>query len=101
MTTRTREKHDVEAEKIKALLNKRFKNASAYRYNSVSIRVRVIDKGFKGLSRIERENLVMPLLRALEQITLDDITLLLLLTPEEAETSMMNLEFDDPSRSGL
>jgi stress-induced morphogen len=71
--------------------------AAAYRYNSASIRVRVVDDSFRGLDLLDREEKVRPLLRKLPQGTRSDITILLLLTPEEVEDSWGNREFENPS----
>jgi stress-induced morphogen len=91
-----------EADVIKnALRTAGFTNAAAYRYNSVSLRVRIIDPRFRGLSAIEREKMVLPHIEGLPKKIRDDITILLLLAPEETSTSMMSLEFDDPTPSRL
>ena len=62
-----------------------------------SIRVRVIDPTFAGLSRVERERLVRPQVHLLPKDVQSDITVLLLLAPGEERTSLMNLEFEQPS----
>lgn len=73
----------------------------AYRQNSVSVRVRVIDPGFEGKSRTQREDEVWPFLNKLPEETSAEISLLLLLTPKEAKTSFASLEFDDPIPSRI
>ena len=86
---------------IKAALSKQFPPGSitAYRYNPASVRVRVIDKRFSGMSIPRREETVLPLLRELPEEVQADLTVLLLLGPDEISASLMNREFDDPSRS--
>ncbi len=74
---------------------------SAHRQNSVSIRVRIIDEDFHGLDRVDREPAIWKLLESLPEDILSDITMLLLLTPKEAERSLANLEFNDPIPSRL
>jgi stress-induced morphogen len=74
---------------------------AAYRYNSASIRVRVVDDSFTGLALPDREEKVLPLFRKLPRETRSDITILLLLAPEEVEESWMNREFENPSPSPL
>jgi hypothetical protein len=64
-----------------------------YRYSPVSVRVRVIDPDFLGKSRSERHKIVWPLLHLLDEDTLGDLTMLLLLTPEERETSIADRDF--------
>ncbi|MEO8493627.1 MAG: hypothetical protein ABI614_01050 [Planctomycetota bacterium] len=69
--------------------------------NSVSIRVRIIDVDFEGMDRVDREPPVWKLLRTLPDDCLSNITMLLLLTPKEAERSLTNLDFNDPIPSRL
>src|SRR5258706_16020403 len=97
-----------ETRKIAELLEKHFPDhpadypADAYRYNSASIRVRVVSERFEGKNRAERGKLVYPWLkRELPTDTWQDITLILLLTPDEVENSLMNREFDHPTPSRL
>ena len=77
--------------------------AVVYRYNPVSIRVRVIDPQFKGMSMAQREALIDRALAQLPRTVIDDITLLLALTPEEADDTgqLLSHEFDDPTGSRL
>jgi stress-induced morphogen len=72
----------------------------AYRWNSVSIRVRVIDPDFAGKDELDREEEVWGLLKDVPDEAVSEITLLLLFTPEEAKKSFANMDFDDhiPSR---
>ena len=74
-----------------------------YRYNCASIRVRIVDPSFKKLSNTQRENLVWGYLNNLEKDARNEITMLLLITPEEKidPFSFMNREFDEPSPSRL
>ncbi|HXD86399.1 MAG TPA: hypothetical protein VN641_07885 [Urbifossiella sp.] len=67
-----------------------------YRQNRFSIRIRVIDPAFQKLSRSERARMVWPLLRELPDDTLTEVSMVLLIPPEEIETSMVSREFDDP-----
>jgi stress-induced morphogen len=84
---------------VEKVLQREYPSTEAYRYNPASIRVRIIDERFRGLSRIERDDLVSPLLSELPEEIQVDITILLLLTPEEIKTSAMNVEFEHPSPS--
>jgi hypothetical protein len=89
-----------ETRKVESLLRERFPHTDAYRFNSASIRVRVIDGRFEGMEIAEREAMVLPLLKKLPKRTRDDILLLLTLAPSEQGTlnnqSLMNLEFEQP-----
>jgi stress-induced morphogen len=71
------------------------------RHNPVSIRLRIIDPDFQGLDRVEREPAIWKLLHRLPEEVLVNLTMLLLLTPEEAETSWASQEFDRPIPSRL
>ena len=66
------------------------------RHNPVSIRLRIIDPDFRGMDRIEREPVIWKLLSKLPEEVFVNITMLLLLTPEETEHSLASQEFDHP-----
>jgi hypothetical protein len=73
-----------------------------YRYNSASIRIRIIDAVYKGMDLTERDAEVWDVLqRHLSEDTFSQISLLLLLAPSEAKSSLMNLEFENPTPSRL
>lgn len=82
-----------------------FAQADAYRFNSASIRVRVIDPQFEGMSDSDREDLVFPVIDQLDRRTREDILLLLTLAPSELgsfhRSLLVNREFDDPLPSSL
>jgi stress-induced morphogen len=94
---------NAETKKIEEVIKKHFPDADVevYRYNSASIRVRVIDDKFRNKSKAERHAMVSPLLKKLRERTQIDITVLLLLTEDEKARSLMNIEFEDPSPSRL
>ncbi|MEO6810377.1 MAG: hypothetical protein ABI353_14775, partial [Isosphaeraceae bacterium] len=68
----------------------------AYRQNSVSIRVRIIDPDFAGVRRAERHEILWRFLELLPDDVQSQMSLLILLTPEELPMSFANLEFDNP-----
>lgn len=74
-----------------------------YVYNPVAIRVRVVDESFEDQSYFQRHRRVMKALSTLPEEIVGDITMVLALTPAELEKqqNLVNLEFDDPSRSRL
>jgi hypothetical protein len=85
-----------------------FGRVDAYRYNSASLRVRVIDKRFDSISRDERDAVVEPFIDKLPPSTQSDIVSLVLLAPSEFDQpcdtfreSMLNSEFENPSPSIL
>ena len=85
-----------------------FEKVDAYRYNSASLRVRVIDKRFESVSREDRDRLVEPIIDTLPSDTQSDIVNLVLLAPSELEQpsdsfreNMLNTEFENPSPSML
>jgi hypothetical protein len=73
----------------------------AYRYNPASIRVRIIDPEFRDKDILEREEVVDRILETLPEEVRAEITILLLLTPKERQTSLGSMEFDDPTPSRL
>jgi hypothetical protein len=99
------EKKTEETRKLEALFRTEFPDTEAYRFNSASIRVRVIDDRFEGKSIAERENMVLPLFYKLPKKTREDVLLLLTLAPSERgpfnSQSLMNLEFEQPRPSRL
>lgn len=101
---RTDETRSVE----EALRRAGFDRVDAYRYNSASIRVRVIDRRFEGLSPEARDAMVEPHLEPLPERTQADIMSLFTFAPSELQGPpktfreyMQNTEFDDPSPSML
>ena len=68
----------------------------ARRHSLVSIRLRIIDPDFHGRDRLEREPDIWKLLQTLPEEVFVNITMLLLLTPEEADQSFASQEFDHP-----
>jgi hypothetical protein len=85
-----------------------FERVDAYRYNSASLRVRVIDKRFDSIPREERDKIVEPSIDALPPSTQADIVTLVLLAPSEFDQPtetvrefMLNTEFENPSPTML
>src|SRR3954447_6183560 len=70
---------------IERALREHFPDTEAYRYNSASIRVRIIDDAFEGKSDSEREKMVDPILDKLPEETQSHIMLLLTLTESETK----------------
>ena len=100
-TDETRNVEDV-------LRNAGFESVDAYRYNSASIRVRVIDSRFEGLSSEKRDGLIEPYLEQLPPRTQADIMNLFTFAPTELKQTpkplrefFLNTEFRDPSPSLL
>ena|SRR5947209_2980292 len=112
MTTSTTKawesKRTDETRKIEAILGSVFDQADAYRYNSASIRVRVIDRRFEGMPREKRDAMVEEQIDKLPPETQRDIVTLFTFAPSELSSPpknfrefMLNTEFDDPSPSTL
>lgn len=70
---------------------------TVYRYNPAAIRVRIVDSIFQGRSKGERHDYAMRFMRKLPEDVLAQISILLCLEP--GETSLLDLEFQDPTRS--
>lgn len=83
------------SEQIRSALRRKFAQVDAYRYNSVSVRVRVVDSRFDAKNRVQREKMLLPVLKALPQAVQDEIVFLALLTPDELDHSALNAEFED------
>lgn len=76
--------------------------AELYRYNAGSIRVRVIDRLFEGMTKSRRHAHVWDFLAArVPEDALAEVSLLLPVAPAELRNSFMNLEFVDPLQSKL
>lgn len=95
----------AESRAVEEALRDDFQSVDAYRYNSASIRVRVVDPRFAGRSMEERDAMVEPYLDRLPEGIQADIMNLITVAPGELEGSigdrLANLEFEDPSPSIL
>jgi len=101
-------KRTSETRKIEDLLKSHFQQADSYRYNSASIRVRVIDPQFEGMPREKRDAMVEPYLDQLPAETQRDIVTLITFAPADLERPpttfreyMLNAEFENPRPSML
>ena len=72
-----------------------------YRQNAVSIRIRIIDASFQRLEKSARHDAVWQYLDSLPEETQSDISMLVLVSPDEKRGSFSNLEFEDPVPSKL
>lgn len=101
-------KRTAETRMVEDSLSPHFERVDSYRYNSASIRVRVIDGRFEGMSREKRDAMVEEHLDKLPPETQRDIVTLFTFAPSElARTAttfrefMQNTEFDNPSPTML
>ena len=104
MTITIRGKTDKTLESVrKALLEYQRQHPDAqidlYKRNSISVRIRVVDPGFAGLRKSDRHALVWEHLVKLPEKIQGDISMVVLLSPDEVAGSLANLEFEDPSPS--
>ena len=100
------DREDTQVQKIRDVLSRYegdHPNAriDVRRQNSVSIRIRIIDPDFAGLDRVDREPAVWDVLKTLPGEIFTNITMLLLLAPDETEGSLANREFEAPIPSRL
>jgi hypothetical protein len=91
-----------QTKQVERLVDKHFPDCPkdfprAYRYSPASIRVRIVDERFKEMNRSERWKMVMPLIRTLPEDIRQELTVLLLLSPDELSDSLMNREYEKPS----
>jgi hypothetical protein len=103
-----KKKPDAQAEQIRTVLERHYLSdhprakVDVYRYNAGSIRVRIIDPDFTGKPLTARDTHIWEILEeSLAEETLSEINLLLLLTPPETKTSLMNQEFEEPTPTRL
>lgn len=68
------------------------------RTNPGSIRVRVIDPSFRRMSETRRDSRVWKYLKRIPEDVLGQFSMVLTFTPEEAETSPLNYDFEHPVR---
>ena len=78
---------EVEVQRVKDALTPRFTAGETYRYNSASIRVRIIDNAFAALNQEERLDYVDTYLDKLPPEIQQQIVMLQLFTEEEARIS--------------
>ncbi len=90
-----------ETRTVEEFLGEYFDWVGAYRYNSASIRVCVIDERFEGKSFVRRDTMVERYLKELPPETQADIINLITLAPSEKDDDLTYLEFIDPSPSRL
>ena len=93
---------------VEERLGQHFEQVDSYRYNSASIRLRVIDKRFEGMSREKRDAMVEEQLDKLPPETQRDIVTLFTFAPAELTRTattfrefMQNTEFENPSPTML
>ncbi len=106
MPSKSRDQRDTTLRRIEAVLKKYRADhpqakTEAKRQNSASVRVRVINPEFSGTSKFDRHDAMQKYLDALSLEEFNEISMLLLLAPEEVKHSISNLEFEQPSRSPI
>jgi stress-induced morphogen len=104
---RTKRPPDTDVLAILDILKSTYRTAhpqsrvDSYRQNSASIRIRIIDPDFQALDRVDRDEQIWEILGKLPEDIQSQITILLLLTPEETKTSFVNMDFENPIPSRL
>ena len=94
----------AETQAVEALLAEHFDGVEAYRFNPASIRVRILDERFRGLTKSARLSMVEPWLAKLPEDIETDIVFILLIAAGEEELpdfSLMNRDFEQPRRTRL
>ena len=106
MATLVKKRTDAQTARIYAALKCAYPELSSdesdvvYKYNSYSIRVRVATNAFESKTLAERETQLKRILATLAAEDRENITMLMMLTPEDAaERDLMNVEFDNPGRN--
>jgi stress-induced morphogen len=88
--------YDNDTRTVEQTIAERFPSVESYRSRYGTVRVRIVDPRFEKKSRVQREKLVLPIIRTLPEEIQADLVMLLLLAPGEADNSVQNLEFDHP-----
>ena len=71
--------------------------SSLYRQNAGSVRVRMMDRRFEGMSKSRRDNEVREFLAArVPEDTVAEVSQVLTVAPAELRTSFANFEFEQP-----
>src|SRR4051794_967918 len=102
MATIVRGKPDAALESLKAALDEYESahpgaDASLYRQNRASIRLRVIDRRFAAMAKSRRHAEVWDFLQPrVPEDVLSDVSLVLAMAPDELGSSLANQEFDHP-----
>jgi len=76
-------------------------SVEVYRQNSASVRARIVDPDFDGVSKADRHDAVWAFVKDLPEEQQAEISLLLLLVPGELKMSFASYEFDHPVPSQL
>ena len=101
MTAQNGKIFDDETRQVEQFLRDHgFPSTECYRpeqYSSL-LRVRIIDDRFRGLSRLQREDLVEPLIEKLPEELQSAINMLVLIPESERKKSLTNIEFEEASR---
>lgn len=76
--------------------------ATLYRHSPASIRIRVVDRRFEGVTKSRRHADVWEFLAArVPADTMSDVSVVLALAPAELGMSFANSDFEDPTPSRL
>ena len=76
--------------------------ATLYEQTPGAVRVRIVDERFANMSKSSRHEEVFKFLaERLDDDTIEEISILLLLSSPELRSSFLNQEFEDPVRSTL
>jgi len=108
--TSRKRRQDATTKAIFAALRKAFPglptdiNEAIYRYNSVSIRVLIVNPAFEGLSSAQRHLLVDRAIKDLPSEMSNDISMVIMRTPEEMERveergDLKYMDFVNPDRN--
>lgn len=101
-------KQDRTTRKLEAILREHFlprrpgAQLDVYRYNSASIRIRVIDLEYASKDLTERDDDIWEVFKKyVDRDTVSQISVILLLAPDETISSAMNRDFENPTPSRL
>ena len=68
---------------------------AVHRQNNAILKVRIIDPDFQEMDRVQREDVIWKYFDSLPEDTMNQIMIVLLITPKETKRSMANMDFED------
>ena len=105
---RSKKNRDTAVEEIRTALEKGYKTAhtdasiDVRRYSEWSIHIRIIDPGVKITNVTDRDSEAWDALEAaVSEDTLQQVSVLFIISPKQTKTSGMNFEFENPTPSRL
>jgi hypothetical protein len=104
-TARSNGRRDAYSERIHRLLRDKYlprhprAEFAVYRASPANVHIRILDPDFRGVDIPERDDMAWEVLDELPDEVVSDISVVLLLPPEERDAYQLSREFDTAPRS--